>query len=66
MTRLAGVLLIAATWLSAPLAQTPAPAAEAEKSPPRFRADAWSLPDEELLGFVEVASGLLAECERRR
>ncbi|MGE0680451.1 MAG: NACHT domain-containing NTPase [Candidatus Binatia bacterium] len=34
---------------------------------PRFRADAWSLPDEPLLGFVEVLAGpfLMGEGEKR-
>jgi formylglycine-generating enzyme required for sulfatase activity len=29
----------------------------AERGDPRFRADAWSLPDEPLLGFVEIPAG---------
>jgi formylglycine-generating enzyme required for sulfatase activity len=63
MRALAGLLLAAATSLSATLAwQSPAPPLRPAQSdhpspPPRFRADAWALPDEDLLGFVEIPAG---------
>jgi formylglycine-generating enzyme required for sulfatase activity len=64
MIVLAGLLLLSAMWASEPLArQSAAPAAaplgesESKSQSPRFRADAWSLPDEELLGFVEIPGG---------
>jgi formylglycine-generating enzyme required for sulfatase activity len=63
MKAVAGLMLVVATWLAEPLARQSAPAAgrparsDSTPQPPRFRADAWSLPDEELLGFVEVAGG---------
>lgn len=58
--------LIASVWLfsrdtigvtaaGATTAPLPRPAAVAD--PPGFRADAWFLPDEELLGFVEIPAG---------
>jgi formylglycine-generating enzyme required for sulfatase activity len=34
-----------------------APAIQSVQGPPRFRADAWSLPDDNLLGFVEIQGG---------
>jgi formylglycine-generating enzyme required for sulfatase activity len=63
MRAFAALLLAAATWLSEPLAgQSPPPALSRTQTdhrtlPPRFRADAWALPDEELLGFVEIPAG---------
>jgi formylglycine-generating enzyme required for sulfatase activity len=62
-----GLLLVVWTWLaaqSAPFAvrsEASAPRLpsqpESGPQPPRFRADAWLLPDEELLGFVEIPAG---------
>jgi formylglycine-generating enzyme required for sulfatase activity len=62
----AEVLLVAAVWISLQLAGD-APREDAGGAPsvdvslpgevPGFRADAWYLPDEELLGFVEVPAG---------
>ena len=41
-----------------PVAQQARPSTLVDASgPPAFRADAWFLPDEELLGFVEIAAG---------
>jgi formylglycine-generating enzyme required for sulfatase activity len=60
----AGLMLIAAALLSEPLPRRSAAAADGRPAqsdtapqPPRFRADAWSLPAEELLGFVEIPGG---------
>jgi formylglycine-generating enzyme required for sulfatase activity len=60
MIGLASLVLIVAAWLSPLAQQAAAPAASAapsDASPPRFRADAWSLLDEPLLGFVEIPGG---------
>jgi formylglycine-generating enzyme required for sulfatase activity len=67
LTSLIGALALAAAGLvlpapasaqvpvaQAPLAQAPAGVAPAR---PTFRADAWSLPDEPLLGFVQIPAG---------
>jgi formylglycine-generating enzyme required for sulfatase activity len=56
--------LVAAVWFSLRLAPS-VPASEAESGGPivlpsdlpGFRADAWYLPDDELLGFVEIPAG---------
>jgi formylglycine-generating enzyme required for sulfatase activity len=58
MIILASLLLVISTWIAETLAsQVAAPSAQTAQLPPRFRADAWALPDEELLGFVEIPGG---------
>jgi formylglycine-generating enzyme required for sulfatase activity len=63
MRRLTGLMLAVGIWVSQPLAsQSSTPSAtnagaQASSQLPRFRADAWFLPDEELLGFVEIPAG---------
>jgi formylglycine-generating enzyme required for sulfatase activity len=64
---LAAVLLVGASWAALELARSPAsPSDEATAlattvelpgEVPGFRADAWYLPDEDLLGFVEIPAG---------
>ena len=62
---LAAVGLVAAVWLSLRLAPASPADAEVAGTPPvelptelpGFRADAWFLPDEEMLGFVEIPGG---------
>jgi formylglycine-generating enzyme required for sulfatase activity len=61
----AAVVLIAAVWASlevsrADPADAPRPSAPGVSNPttlPGFRADAWFLPDDDMLGFVEVPGG---------
>jgi formylglycine-generating enzyme required for sulfatase activity len=45
---------ISVAWLVSPIAQSNGPAR------PTFRADAWLLPDDSLLGFVEIPGGPIA------
>ncbi len=63
---LAALGLVLASWASLQFARSPAAVREAGWSSapvelpaelPGFRADAWFLPDDSLLGFVEVAGG---------
>ncbi len=62
---LAFLVIVASVWIALRLSQSP-PAQAASTPPPRaalgevagFRADAWFLPDEELLGFVEIPAGV--------
>jgi len=64
---LAAIALIGASWAALQLARSPASDAEAAAAAaaaielpaelPGFRADAWFLPDEPLLGFVEIPAG---------
>lgn len=62
---LAALIIVAAVWLYSSLMPR-APQTEVERPPkpsagsadrPLFRSDAWFLPDDELLGFVEVPAG---------
>ena len=65
MAVLAGLILVGATATYRAFKQLPPPADVGRASTPMtspsvvsgFRADAWFLPDEELLGFVEIPAG---------
>lgn len=64
---LAAAVLVGASWAALELASSPvasegeaesrAASIELPRELPGFRADAWFLPDEELLGFVEIPAG---------
>ena len=61
---LAFFLIVASVWIALQLSQSPPAQASSDAPPPAvfaevagFRADAWFLPDEELLGFVEIPAG---------
>lgn len=62
---LAFLAIVASVWIALRFSQGP-PAQTARVAPPPavlgevagFRADAWFLPDEELLGFVEIRAGV--------
>jgi len=61
---LAALAIVTAVWVALQLSQSlpvgperDAPVAAARSELPGFRSDAWFLPDEQLLGFVEIPAG---------
>ena len=61
---LAGLIVVAATWISfatltpqSKAGAAAAPSSSASDTAVKGRSDAWFLPDEELLGFVSVPGG---------
>ena len=62
---LAFLAIVASVWIALRFSQRPPAQAASDTPPPAaldevagFRADAWFLPDEELLGFVEIPAGV--------
>ena len=55
---LAVLILVGTVWTFRPTSdEPPLPPVAGASDPARFRADAWFLPAEELLGFVEIPAG---------